>query len=553
MQKYFFIFLFLISWLSSSAQSTFINYNRDYYHLIDRFDILYSNKTNNLKTTYKPIRRGDLSNFLINIDSSKRSFSPQDQFNYEYLINDNWQFGSNQFNANDKNWWNLAYNRKSDLFYLDQDHYSLRINPVINFSGGYDQRENETLFTNTRGLEVQGQIDQKIGFYTFLSTTQARFPLYVTEFSRSNGSFPYEGFYKTTGDRTFDLLHARGYLSLNATRSIDLQMGYDKHFIGNGIRSFFLSDFSSPVLFGKINTRIGPFIYTNMWSELTEDIIFANSLSPGDGNYPKKFMAMHRLGVDITPNFNLGVFETIIADSININYFNPIIFYRAIEQQQGSPDNINLGVDFQWNIKHRIQLYGQFILDEFLIDAIRGNSGDWRNKYGLQVGGKYLNVLNISNLDLRIEANFARPYFHAYDRPALSYTNYRNPLAHPMGANLKEFLIEARYQPFRKLNLIGKIFYTQYGEDENGLNYGGDLLKSTEDRVSNTGNFIGQGVATTNTYLELIGSYMVLHNLFIDWRNIYRDKSSDIADRSNSGFISTISLRWNIARREHEF
>lgn len=85
-----------------------------------------------------------------------------------------------------------------------------------------------------------------------------------------------------------------------------------------------------------------------------------------------------------------------------------------------------------------------------------------------------------------------------------------------MGANLKEVLIMARYQPFNKLNITGKLFITQYGEDENGLNYGGDLLKSTNDRIGNTGNTIGQGVGTTNTYLELIGSYMVLHNLFID-------------------------------------
>jgi len=382
-----------------------------------------------------------------------------------------------------------------------------------------------------------------------------RTPQYFADFVAENDAFPYEGFYKIDNfDKTvFDVFHARGYLNFNVTKSIDIQAGHDKQFIGNGIRSMVISDFSSPMLFGKINTRLGPFLYTNLWSELTENIILAGSGSPIDGQYPKKFMAMHRLGVDITPNLNIGVFETIIADSANINYFNPIIFYRAIEQNQGSPDNIFIGLDFQWNIKNQFQLYGQFVLDEFFIDALRGNSGDWRNKFGVQVGGKYINALNVSNLDLQVEANFSRPYFQAYDRPALSYTNYRNPLAHPMGANLKEVLIMARYQPFNKLNITGKLFITQYGEDENGLNYGGDLLKSTNDRIGNTGNTIGQGVGTTNTYLELIGSYVVLHNLFIDWRNIYRDKSSGIAARSNSGLISMLSLRWNIARREHEF
>jgi len=159
MQKYFFSLFALLLSIQLCAQSTYINYNRDYYHLIDRFDILYSSKSNNLKTTYKPIRRSALSNFLLDLDTANISWSAQDRFNYEYLLNDNWQFGTNKFNENEKSWWNLAYNRKSDLFYLDEENYSLRINPVIDFSGGIDQRNDNVLYTNTRGIEVQGQID----------------------------------------------------------------------------------------------------------------------------------------------------------------------------------------------------------------------------------------------------------------------------------------------------------------------------------------------------------------------------------------------------------
>lgn len=554
MKKLYFTVLIALFVVELSAQSTFIPYNRDYYHLIDRFDILYSTKENRLQTTYKPIRRSDLARFLHKVDSSDLSLSQVNQFNLEYLYNDNWEFAGNKYNENDKSWWNLVYNKKSDLLYFDENNFTMRINPVFLLGGGTDSENPGTLYTNTRGLEAQGTIDNKIGFYTFLTTTQLRVPQYIGDFVASHRAYPYEGFYKIDdNDKTiFDIFHARGYFTFNVTKSIDVQAGYDKNFIGNGIRSLVMSDFSSPMLFGKINTRLGPFQYTNYWAELTEDIIFSGS-SPADGAYPKKFFAMHRLGVDITHNFNLGVYEAIVTDSANINYFNPIIFYRAIEQQQGSPDNILLGMDFQWNIKNTVQVYGQFMLDEFVIDAWRSGNGDWRNKFGTQIGAKYINALNISNLDLKLEANFARPYFYAYERPALSYTNYRNPLAHPLGANLQEVLIEARYQPFRKLNLIGKIYYTQYGEDENNLNYGGDLLKSTNDRVSNTGNTIGQGVETTNTYLELITSYHVLHNLFIDWQTTYRDLQSQLPARTNSSFITQISLRWNMARREHEF
>lgn len=555
MKKLNLTLLFVLFSLGLSAQSSFITYNRDYYHLIDRFDILHSTKENRLFTTYKPIRRIELAHFLQKLDSANTSFNAIDQFNFEFLMNDNWEFAGDKYNENEKSWWNLAYNKKSDLLYFDEKNFTLRVNPVINLSAGSDSRNSEILFTNTRGAEVQGTIDDKIGIYTFLSTTQLRVPQYMGDFIAAKKAYPYEGFYKVDDrDKTlFDVFHAQAYFTFQLTKSIDVQAGHGKNFIGNGIRSMIMSDFSSPMLFGKINTRIGPFQYTNYWAELTEDIIFTPGGSPGDGRYPKKFMAMHRLGVDITSNFNLGFYESIITDKVNLNYFNPLIFYRAIEQQQGSPDNILVGLDFQWNIKNTVQLYGEFMLDEFLVSALTGGEGDWRNKFGVQLGAKYINAFKIDNLDLRVETNIARPYFYAYDRPKLSYTNYRHPLAHPLGANLKEVLFEARYQPFKKLNFIGKAFFSQYGEDQNDQNFGGNPLKSTDTRVGNTGIRIGQGVGTTNTYLELIASYNVMHNLYIDWQNIYRDIKSDLPERTNNSFISMISLRWNLARREHEF
>ena len=534
------------------AQSTFIPYNRDYYHLIDRFQIKYGNQENLLQTTFKPIRRVELSNFLLGIADQYDSLSPQDKFNFEYLMNDNWEWTKSPYNENDKSWWDLLYTKKSDFFYYQADNFSLRINPVAEFQVGNDPDVTNTLYTNTRGLEAQGMIDDKIGFYTFLTTTQAVFPNYVRQGVLDELAFPNEGFWKQDAN-VYDLTHARGYLTFNVTQSIDVQAGYDKKFIGHGLRSMILSDFSSPFLFGQINTRLGKFQYTNLFGQLTSDIIFANNTSPGDGDYPKKYLSMHRLGVNITNSLEIGVFETIISSEANINYFNPIVFYRAVEQQEGSPDNVLLGLDVNVNLKGKYQFYGQFILDEFVIDALRNGEGDWRNKFGVQMGGKYIDAFDIPNLDLQVEYNIARPYFYASEVQELSYTNYRNPLAHPMGANFKEFILAARYQPINKLSLTGKVIRTSFGEDENGLNYGGNLLLSTDDRIGNLGNRIGQGVATTNTFLEVTGSYMLLQNLFVDLKNVYRNFDSALAARSNSGLITTLSLRWNLPQRQHEF
>lgn len=533
------------------AQSTFVPYNRDYYHLIDRFQIKYQDKQNLFHTTFKPVRRSDLSTFLDHVKTKYDSLSPQDQFNFQFLYNDNWEWTESEYNENDKSWWNLAYNKKSDFLYYQSDKATIRINPVADFRFGRDSNQDGTLYTNTRGLEAHGIIDGKIGFYTFLTTTQARFADYVSDRVLSARAFPNEGFWKENGN-VYDLTHARGYLTFNLTSSIDVQAGYDKNFIGNGLRSMVLSDFSSPYLFLKINTRLGPFQYTNLFAELTEDIIFGGG-GPADGDYPNKYMAYHRLGVNITPNFELGLYENVISSSANINYFNPIVFYRAIEQQRGSPDNILLGMDFKWNIRNRYQVYGQFMLDEFKIDELRSGDGSWRNKFGAQLGAKYIDAFDIATLDLQIEFNLARPYFYAYEDAALSYTNFRNPLAHPLGANFKEVVLTARYQPINKLFVTGKIIRGNTGEDDQNLNYGGNLLMSTDTRVADFGNSIGQGVGATSTYVELAGSYMLIHNLFLDARFVYRNFESDDSNRSSDGLIPMISLRWNLPTRQHEF
>lgn len=552
MKKLLFLTLLAVCQVGVHAQSTFIPYNRDYYHLIDRFQIRYGDPENSFQTTFKPLRRVDLSNFLLSIANEYENFSAQDRFNFEYLMNDNWEWTDSPYNKNDRHWWNTFYNKKSDFYDYQTDAFSLRLNPVIHLGAGRDQDSGTNLFTNTRGIEAQGMIDEKIGFYTFLSTTQSIFPDYVSSRIFPNGALPYEAFWKEFNDDGFDYFHARGYFTFNVSKSIDVQAGYDKQFIGNGLRSMIMSDFSSPFLFAKINTRVGKFQYTNMFAQMTSDIIF-NQGFPGEGDYPTKFFVMHRLGVDIVPRLNVGISEYIISRDAQIEYFNPIIFLRAMELFKGSPDNVLISADFNYNYKGRARIYGQLIFDDFEIDAIRSGTKGWEIKFGTQLGVKYFDAFNVSNLDLQLESNLSRPYFYAHEDPQLSFTNTRNPLAHPMGSNFREFLLAGVYQPIEKLTVYGKIIRTKFGEDRDGLNFGGNPLLDTDTRVAETGIEIGQGVSTTNTYLELTGSYMLIQNLFIDWKNIYRNFNSEISARSSSTFITMLSLRWNLPQREHEF
>ena len=249
---------------------------------------------------------------------------------------------------------------------------------------------------------------------------------------------------------------------------------------------------------------------------------------------------------------------------LELQYLNPVIFYRAIEQQLGSADNALLGLDFKWNIFHTAQLYGQVVLDEFKLSEIRSGKGWWANKQAVQLGGKYLDVAGLRNLDLQLEVNYVRPYTYSHDTYYTSYTHYQQPLAHPLGANLTEFLGVLSYQPLPRLSLVGKAIYTVQGLDavvvrevppygSTLLNYGGNPLLSYSTRVQEYDNRTGQGNRSQLLHLEGTATYQPRLNLFVDAKLIVRKQMLDTPTYyglvSGTTSYATVALRWNIAQR----
>ena len=171
----------------------------------------------------------------------------------------------------------------------------------------------------------------------------------------------------------------------------------------------------------------------------------------------------------------------------------------------------------------------------------------------MQGGVKYIDVLGVNNLDVQVEANLVRPYTYSHNTQYGSYTNYRQPFAHPLGANFKELIGIVRYQPIPKLNLIAKAIYAEVGRDTTGVNWGSDLLKSNSTREQEFGNTIGQGLLNKITYLDLTASYMLKHNLFIDMKLIRRDSAIPSLSGTNNTTITSLALRWNIGQRLYDF
>lgn len=518
----------------------------------------------NIFTTVKPYKRSDIVAFLDSANQLGMFSSRADQFNLEYFQNDNWEWARPLTNDSRKPVLKYFYRKKSDFLYVDEEpDFDLHVNPVLYLAGGKDSEADDPLYINTRGVELRGMLDKKIGFYLYMADNQMRLPSYVSQtvqYNPSNGYYPvipHEGFWKGfKEDQGYDFLHTRGYVSFEATRHLNFQFGHDRFFIGNGQRSLIFSDHGPPSLFLKGNVKVWRLNYLFSLNRMVADVQGNASGLTSSGKYPDKFVALHHLSINIGKKWNVGLFESVVftdSTSFEWSYLNPIIFYRAIEQQFGSSDNIILGMDFKWNAFKGVSVYGQFVLDEFVLDNIKDNNGWWANKYGIQAGVKYFNAFGVSNLDLQAETNIVRPYTYSHGTSPGNYSGYLQPIAHPLGANFKEFIGIVRYQPVPRLNLTGKINMMMVGRDTTDVNWGSDILKDNITREQDYDNTIAQGVSNDILFATFTASWQVKHNIFIDVSVVLRQSESPVPIYNTNTSVTSLALRWNIAQRLYEF
>jgi hypothetical protein len=543
------LFLLMASYLA--AQSTDVPLNSTVYPMVDRLDV---KGKSGLFTTIKPISRSYISGNLQEIDEKTL-----DQTDLTFLKNET-RGPSDSIAKSGNGLWNQFFRYPPDFFAVHEEDFEMHVNPVIVFGGGKGSETNDLVFENYRGLELRGTIDQKVSFYTLLTENQARYPQYVRNVTDSTLGVPYEGFWKQYQDTGVDFLRARAYIDFNISRHIAAQFGYGKHFIGDGRRSLILSDFGNNYPYLRLNTRIWKLQYTNIFAQLVGETRGGDFGLLGIGSFTRKYLSSHHLSVQVRPNLTIGLFESVMyGDSVNTNlrveYMNPVIFYRALEQQDGSSDNVIIGADFKWNLWKRVSLYGQLVIDELVIKEAINQSGWWGNKQGFQLGLKYFDVFGVENLNGQLEWNQVRPYVYGHETNFTSYSHYNMALAHPLGANFQEILVSANYKPIPKLRIQADLLHAQYGNDIDGLSYGRDILESylPSNRPGDFGNDLLQGDQTTLLMIQGLITYQLYHNMQIDLQGTWRNESSQSLAADFNSSVFALTYRWNFPIRSYLF
>ncbi|MCO6494193.1 MAG: hypothetical protein J5I91_00750, partial [Bacteroidetes bacterium] len=361
MKKSVLIIFGFITGICLHAQDNIIPAGHRLMELADRYEIINGRFIEGTQLTSGFVQR----KHILSLSYSESTLSKQDCFNLYAYIKKDLQFGrANEYPGfTRKPFYKNIYS--SPAYFIDYydsgRNYRITLNPVLVMGAGKDfEDKSKTLYRNTRGVELKGFIGNKqnFGFYSFATDNQSLLPDFVNFYTDSFGYLPNQTFWKRFKGSGYDYFQARGYVWWDISQYVSLRFGQDKVFWGNGLRSLVLGDFSPANLFFQINTNLGIFNYQNYYGQFTDF-----SQLTGATILNRKFGTFHRLGINLSKNVNIGLFEAVMfdrRDSTQSNrydfaYLNPIIFYRAIEQQLGSRDNAMIGLDWKWNFLKRFQ------------------------------------------------------------------------------------------------------------------------------------------------------------------------------------------------------
>ncbi len=549
-RSYIFLF-FLLGPAIAFSQSVYFQQGSKENILLERLEIKAQKDTVLNFSFVKPFNRKWWVNRLeaIKADSIPVSLTPVDKYNIDRSLLNNleWVTRDKETMMSKKDLWNTFYKTPANMIEVDHPDFFLSVNPVLNLQVMKESNNDEMLFINTRGIVARGLIAKKIGFYTYLTDNQERAPVFVQNRINTFRAVPGAGFYKTFKTTGVDYLDGRGGVTFNMAKFVDVQFGYDKQFLGNGYRSLYLSDYANNYLFLNLNLRVWRLNYVAKTVQLTSQYKREST----DTLFPKKYAAIHHISFNAPKWLTVGLFEGIVFDRLDdfeFAYLNPIIFLRPVEQNMGSEDNAFVGVDIKANIARRFQLYTQVNFDEFVLSEIKNGDGWWANKWSIQFGGKYIDAIGVKNLDLQAEVNFIRPFTYSHNDTIANYTHYNQPLAHPLLANVREFVGIARWQPAPKWYIQGRMNIWEQGSDTASMNYGNNIFLDSDTKPKDRGFYYGDAKPVKGVNGNLWLAYEWKENFFIETNLLVRRLSG-----TNTSTTISFGIRWNAGRREFDY
>jgi hypothetical protein len=472
---------------------------------------------------------------------NSNSTSLEAYFIFDELITDTFNFPSkNKF---------LNWMFNENIYGVDNQEYSFRLNPIFDIKTG-----GGNYISTRRGGYVTGTIGSKFQWSSSFYENYQRFDSRITKKVEFTTVAPGEAEVKNPiGPSDYSV--STGGLSYTFSKYYKFTAGHGKNFIGNGYRSLLLSDAAGNYPFLRNDITIGRVKYTSVLGEFLD---YTNDLV-GDNLKRKKYGSFHYLDVLASKKLKIAFFEAVIweADSssrteLELNYLNPFVLIRPLEYNIGSPDNMLLGLNLSWNIYPCVSVYGQLVMDELHSDNLLNNPTWWANKYGFQSGIK-LHQLPIKNLVILGEHNSVRPFTYSHKTSGKNYGHNYNSLAHPYGANFREF-IGVVNDRLNRFNVNARIAYIKGGEESSeGISNGTDIFKSYLDREFESGYVIGYGENYKQLYIDAKLSYILNPKYLLMFETGYQNRTEWLNQKKENHHYLYFGLKTSLFNLYYDY
>ena len=504
------LFVFTFAPDLSKAQATYQPYSYQFYQKFNKVQYSWETKQH---TAVKPIIIDSimlpLYDSLMNVGVRERS---------------SW-FGRKLWNEH--------------LIDVQEEDFTFYADFIPDFQIGRDfAGQGKTTWLNTRGFQAGGSIKDKFFFYTSGYENQGVFPEYINDYITENRVVPGQMYGKLGSDEQ-DWTYVSALVSYFPAKNLNFSLAYDKNFIGDGYRSMLLSDISSNSTSFKFNGTFGDISISSIWSYMLDPREKINEDNRRSGSQ-RKWGAFQYLDWNVDNRFSVGLFHSLLwgnrKSDLESSLLEPGIDYR-----NGVKSMMQIGLNSKYKVLPNASLYGQLLLNK---------------KMAAQIGFRGFDAFGIKNFNFLGEYNFAKPYTYANEDPLASYSNYSQPLAHPFGANFREFVGILNYS-YSKFDFSLQGNYGTYGLDpllENGMrdNYGKDIYKPYNKDLAYDGS-IGQGLKTNMMYVDGRVSYVLnpKYNLRLEVGGVLRRESNN-EWKKNTGML-TLGLRASFRNLYYDF
>ncbi|MCB0402805.1 MAG: hypothetical protein KDD41_12025 [Flavobacteriales bacterium] len=433
MKKVILIFLLAYTALASAQQQN-LPLNREFNLTNQKAFQVTGSSTH---TSFQPVIQSQIH---VNADSVLSDTEKE-----HYMINLNKSYHK------DRSWLirKLLY---ENFLIVDTNDFYLTVDPLLNGELGKDSEDKSgrTLYKNTRGIMIRANVGEKFSFETSVYENQIVAAPYLDNYITSKeayrvvGIVPGQGRVKTFKKNGYDFSSSSAVLTYAPAKFLALQMGTGKHFIGDGYRSLLLSDYSFNYPFFRAMATFGKrnqFQYSQLNASISS-IVRRDLTATPEALFVRKSMTTHYFNWMATKWLDIGLFEMTMwhtEDSTGTKPYefqqlNPIIGINALTTATDKAHHSNVGANLKIKLPANTIVYGQFLMD--------GNQ--YEKTTGIQAGARFQ---GIKGLTLQAEYNAMNNPYNNYFEPELeAFTNYNEPIAHPLGDHFQEVIGILNYQ-----------------------------------------------------------------------------------------------------------